>query len=99
MLNWLKHGKINFKPPPSIILPDPRESSDNVEGCNIAAANEFVDEVQRSKDVLSPAGTSTPKKRKREEYGQYSPDTRAKMARYCIDNGPSKTARFFSKKT
>jgi hypothetical protein len=21
------------------------------------------------------------------------------MARYCIDNGPSKTARFFSKKT
>jgi hypothetical protein len=87
MLNWLKFGKVTAKAPPSILLPDPRECETNDEACGTSSANTSVNEV------LSP----TPSKRKRESYGRYSPEQRAKMARYCIDNGPAKAARHFSK--
>lgn len=86
MLNWLKFGKVTAKAPPSILLPDPRESASNDEACSTSAANSAVIEV------LEP---STPK-RKRDDYGKYSPEQRAKMARYCIQNGPAKAARHFS---
>lgn len=96
LLNCLKHDKIKFNSPPSIIFADLRESSDNVMTYNIAAANKFVSEIQRSTDihVSSLAYISTPKKRKRDEYGEYSPDTRAKLARHCIDNSSSSSLLF-----
>lgn len=48
--------------------------------------------------MTSQAEISKTRKRKMDEYGQYSPDTRAIMARYCIENGPSKAASYFSSK-
>lgn len=37
------------------------------------------------------------KKRQRGEYGSYSPETRTKIAKYAIENGPTKAAAHFSK--
>lgn len=62
----------------------------------ITAANDFVSKIQRFSAMFSPAEIFTPKKRERDE--QYSMDTRAKMVRYCIDNGSSKPARYFLSK-
>ena len=36
------------------------------------------------------------RKRKRVEYGDYSPETRFKIARYAIENGNSRVAKDFS---
>lgn len=100
LLNCLKHDKIKFNSPPSIIFADLRESSDNVMTYNIAAANKFVSEIQRSTDihVSSLAYISTPKKRKRDEYGEYSPDTRAKLARHSALIVVIQAACYFSSK-
>ena len=54
--------------------------------------NEIVDAEYRSK---------TPTRRKNEkkgEYRHYSPQQKAKIARYTIDNGATKAARHFSEK-
>ena len=48
--------------------------------------------VQKELDVLVTGS----RKRKRGEYGDYSPDTRYKIARYAIENGNSRAARHFS---
>ena len=48
--------------------------------------------VQKEFDVLV-TGSRT---RKRGEYGDYSLDTRYKIARYAIENGNSRAARHFS---
>lgn len=100
LLNCLKHDKIKFNSPPSIIFADLRESSDNVMTYNIAAANKFVSEIQRSTDihVSSLAYISTPKKRKRDEYGEYYPDTRAKLARHSALIVVIQAACYFSSK-
>lgn len=100
LLNCLKHDKIKFNSPPSIIFADLRESSDNVMTYNIAAANKFVSEIQRSTDihVSSLAYISTPKKRKRDEYGEYSPDTRAKLAGHSALIVVIQAACYFSSK-
>lgn len=100
LLNCLKHDKIKFNSPPSIIFADLRESSDNVMTYNIAAANKFVSEIQRSTDihVSSLAYIYTPKKRKRDEYGEYSPDTRAKSARHSALIVVIQAACYFSSK-
>lgn len=34
-------------------------------------------------------------KKKRKSYGKFSPETCLKMAKYCLDTGPAKTARHF----
>lgn len=67
---------------------------------NIAAANKFVSEIQRSTDihVSSLAYIYTPKKRKRDEYGVYSPDTRAKLARHSALIVVIQAACYFSSK-
>lgn len=67
---------------------------------NIAAANKFVSEIQRSTDihVSSLAYISTPKKRKRDEYGEYYPDTRAKLARHSALIVVIQAACYFSSK-
>ena len=54
--------------------------------------NEIVDAEYRSKTPTSS------KKWKRGEYGHYSPQQKAKLARYAIDNGATKAARHCSEK-
>ena len=84
----LKFGKLNIKKPPKACLPDPREIADEETAQTTTSANDEVCAV-----IDSPS-----RKRKRiEEYGKYSPEVRLKIARYCIDNGPAKTARHFTK--
>ena len=85
ILNWIRNGKLGIKPPNSPILPDPSREDDAGTAQVTTACNDEVEAV-----------ITTPKKRKRGEYGAYSPDTRAKIARYTIDNGPAKAARHFS---
>ena len=54
-------------------------------------------ERSANKCVQNELSLSTPsRKRKRGEYGEYSPETRYKIARYAIENGNSRAARHFS---
>ena len=85
ILNWMRNGKLGIKPPNSPILPDPSREDDTGTAQVTTACNDEVEAV-----------ITTPKKRKRGEYGAYYPDTRAKIARYAIDNGPANAARHFS---
>lgn len=55
-----------------------------------------MSEIQRSTNihVSSLANIATSKKRKTDEHGEYSPDTRAKLARHCIDSSYSSSLLF-----
>lgn len=94
MDKWLKQGKLNIQQPSKLCLPDPRAIEDTEKAQSYSSANANV-----SKEMDSTNGTPSKSSRKRkrpESYGQYSPETRLKIARYCIDNGPAKTSRHFS---
>lgn len=58
--------------------------------------------AEKSVDVLvSEAKNVTPVreiKRKRNDYGDYSPETRMKIAKFAVENGNSRAARHFSHK-
>jgi hypothetical protein len=69
-------------------LPDPNLATSLEEARTIESANAAV-EKQHSDD-------SRGNKRKRGEYIQFHDSTRAKVARYAIDIGPSKAARKIS---
>ena len=84
ILNWMRNGKLGIKPPNSPILPYPIREDDMGTAQVTTACNEEVEAV-----------LTTLKKRKRGEYSAYSPGTRAKIARYAINNGPAKAARHF----
>lgn len=84
ILNWIRGGTLGNKTPNSPTLPDPTEI-ENTEAQITAVCNAEVENA------------TTTRKRKRSEYGSYTPETRAKMARYAIENGPTKAARHFSK--
>lgn len=85
ILNWVRRGTLENKAPNLPTLPDPTEIENTEEAQITAVCNAEVENV------------TTPRKRKRIEYGSYTPETRAKMARYAIENGPTKAARHFSK--
>lgn len=79
----MRNEKLGVKTPNSPILPDPVHDDDVQEARVTTSCNEVEHFL------------STPRKRKRGDYGTYSPEIRVKMARYAIDNGPAKTARHF----
>ncbi|XP_033758148.1 uncharacterized protein LOC117340497 [Pecten maximus] len=91
MENWLKYGKLGVKHPSS---PDPRNvaEADPDLAVVFTKCNEEV-----SNTYINTTNVHTPKKRKRGDYGSYSPEQRAKMAKYTIDNGPAKAAKHFTK--
>ena len=79
------------KTPKKVCLPDPDRHSTPEKQKLCEELNEIVD------NAYAYAG-STSKKRKRGEYSHYTPEQKAKIARYAIDNGPTKAARHFSEK-
>ena len=76
-------------PKPGPGQPDPNSQEDPVAASQCAAANA---EINREHEK-SAQGTS---KRKRGEYAAYTEEQRLKIARYAVDNGPTKAARHFS---
>lgn len=86
LTSWLKTGKIKKRFPSGPGLPDPNEEKSEVEANSLQAANDAVDAIL----------FKTPTKRKRGEYASYDDETRAKIARYAVDNGVAKAARKFS---
>jgi hypothetical protein len=59
----------------------------------------LCDDLNEIVDAEYCLKTPTPsKKQKRGEYRYYSPQQKAKIARYAIDNGATKAARHFSEK-
>lgn len=85
ILIWVRRGTLGNRTPNSPTMPDPTEIENMEEAQITAVCNTEVEKA------------ITPRKRKRSEYGTYTPETRAKMARYAIENGPSKAALHFSK--
>lgn len=85
ILNWVRGGTLGNKTPNSPTLPDPTEI-ENTEEAQITAVCNAEEE-----------NATTTRKRKRSEYESYTPETRAKMDPYAIENGPTKAARHFSK--
>lgn len=86
LTSWLKTGKIKKRFPSGPGLPDPNEEKSEVEANSVQAANDAVDAIL----------LKTPTKRKRGEYAAYDDETRAKIARYAVDNGVARAARKFS---
>lgn len=72
------------QPPPG--LPDPNGIASTADAELCAAAN----------DSIEKAVPSTKRKRKREDYNDYSEEDRLKMAIFAIENGPAKAARHFT---
>ena len=54
-----------------------------------------MENINSAVDAVYRSGSG--KKRKWGEYVHYSPEVKAKIARYAIDNGPTKAAKHFSK--
>ena len=82
MLRWLKkQSESDQEPGPG--LPSPA-----------SPLHETLNQVVNREYNASP---SSGKKRKRGDYYRYSPEQKAKMARYAIMNGNSKAATHFSK--
>lgn len=85
ILNWVRGGTLGNKTPNSPTLPDPTKIENTAEAQIKAMCNAEVENA------------TTTRKRKRSEYGSYTTETRAKMACYAIENGPTKAAWHFSK--
>lgn len=83
LTSWLKTGKIKKRFPSGPGLSDPNKKKSEVETNSVQAAN----------DAAILLKTST--KWKRGEYASYDDETRAKIARYAVDNGIAKAARKF----
>ncbi|XP_062608100.1 uncharacterized protein LOC134269943 [Saccostrea cucullata] len=72
-----------------ICLPDPQHTPEK--RTLIENLNDIVDEEYQKTPESG-------KKRKRGSYQHYTPEQKAKMGRYAIDNGPAKAAKYFSEK-
>ena len=72
-------------PPPSPILPDPRNAETPEKAENMVHANAEVEKILTTK-------------RKRGEYNHYDSEQRAKMARYAVEHGVASAAKHFSGK-
>ena len=87
LLHWLQTAKAPTVPG----LPSPKAALTVQDAICTQAANDSVEPMIQND--LSPAS----KKRKRESYGTYSDELRAKMARDAIQNGITRTAQRYSK--
>lgn len=87
ILNWVRRGTLGNKTPNSSTLPDPTEIENTKEAQITAVCNAEVENV------------TTPRKRKRSEYGSYTPETRAKMARYASISQHSQKEHFSTEKS
>lgn len=90
LANWLKSGKVSVSSPTVPGLPDPVTMSDCRESLLTQTANSAVETVIKS------GAPCASRKRKRGEYSCYDDETRAKIARFAVDNGVAKAARKFS---
>jgi hypothetical protein len=98
MDKWLKRGKVTIKQPPNILLPNPTKIDDTEVACAVTAANDAVIELTGESDAPTPSPSTPSRKRNRSgQYFNYSPEVRLRIAKTCIDAGPAKTARQFSK--
>uniref|UniRef100_A0A8W8MB69 Uncharacterized protein n=1 Tax=Magallana gigas TaxID=29159 RepID=A0A8W8MB69_MAGGI len=87
MLRWLKTAAV--KPG----LPDPQKANTPEKKNLIENVNESVEKEMLTCSPSSPSGS---RKRKRGNYERFSPETKAKIARYAINHGASKAARYYS---
>ncbi|XP_019630900.1 PREDICTED: uncharacterized protein LOC109474878 [Branchiostoma belcheri] len=103
MLKWLKKAspslqrptkevkkereRPNFPVPNTYGLPNPEDTEDPEA---TAAANREVAKV------IAEMAEARSRKRKRGNYGTYTPEQRAKIAKMCIEVGPQKTADHMS---
>ena len=78
------------KTPKKVCLTDPAKHSTPEKQKLCEELNDIVESEYQTKTP----GSS--KKSKRGEYVHYTPEQKAKIARYTIDNGPTKAARHFS---
>lgn len=80
----LKTSKIKKRFPSGPGLPDPNEEQSEVETNYVQAANDAVNAIL----------LKSPSKRKRGEYAAYDDETKAKIARYAVDNRVAIVANF-----
>ncbi|XP_077986275.1 uncharacterized protein LOC144440771 [Glandiceps talaboti] len=85
LMKWLKTAPLPVPSEPG--LPNPNNNND-VSKCSISA--EAIATINQEISSVS-------RKRKRGKYQFYSAETRAKIARYAIDNGVMNAVRNFSK--
>ncbi|XP_063436557.1 uncharacterized protein LOC134717989 [Mytilus trossulus] len=89
---WLKSGSIKVKAPATSGLPDPSQCSTQRDVLVTQAANDGIDTMNSATSL-----TTTPtRKRKRGDYNYYDDETRAKIARYSVENGVARAACKFS---
>ncbi|XP_063400328.1 uncharacterized protein LOC134684939 [Mytilus trossulus] len=86
LTQWLKTGSVKTRTPVTPGLPDPAECISTQDALIVQTANDAVDTV-----VSAPS-----RKRKRGDYINYDEETRAKIARYAVDNGVARASRKFT---
>ena len=79
------HLRSSETPPPSPILPVPRNAETPEKAENMVHANAEVEKILATKC-------------KRGEYNHYDSEQRAKMARYAVEHGVARAAKYFSGK-
>ena len=84
----LKSGSVNVKASVTPGLPDPSLCNTQRDALITQTANNGVD--------TTTAATTPTCKRKRGDYNFYDDETRAKIARYSVENGVARAARKFS---
>ena len=85
---WFKSGSVKVKAPVTPGLPDPSLCSTQRDTLITETANDSVDTMT--------AATTPTRKRKRGDYNFYDDETRAKIAKYSVENGVARAARKFS---
>ncbi|CAG2214783.1 unnamed protein product [Mytilus edulis] len=86
LTQWLKTGSVKTRTPVTPGLPDPADCISTQDALIVQTANDAVDTV-----VSAPS-----RKRKRGDYINYDEETRAKIARYAVDNGVARASRKFT---
>ena len=100
LFSWLQKANPGLEKPAGYASPRPGLPNSNDEPTvrdadSCEAANSAMVECLNSPDYQGPHGV----KRKRSEYGTYSPELRASMAKFAIDcRSATKAARHFSNK-
>ncbi|CAG2250108.1 unnamed protein product [Mytilus edulis] len=89
---WLKSGSIKVKAPATPGLPDPSQCSTQPDVLVTQAAKDGIDTMKSATSLP----TTPTRKRKRGDYNYYDDETRAKIARYSVENGVARAARKFS---
>ncbi|CAC5423080.1 unnamed protein product [Mytilus coruscus] len=86
LTQWLQTGSVKTRTPVTPGLPDPADCNSTHDVLIVQTANDAVDTV-----VSAPS-----RKRKRGDYNNYDDETRAKIARYAVDNGVARASRKFT---